>query len=198
MTREQVEKHGEVIKWFVDNPDKGVYELTSIGWKLTYEPNFYPADKYVQNDRYAEFRKALVDGKTIQVNDFGEWKDLKVNIIEEIQCRSIEDYRIKPDEPEIKIGDWVKDISPENSGIHQITTEAQLEQAKSDSAYELWEPKDGELCVFWDDNDGERFDYWVINTLYRACKDKYYQDANGNKWDNVAPLEFVETLKDRR
>ena len=75
MTKEQAQKHGNVIKWFIDNSDKGVYELTSIGWKLTDEPNFYPADKYVQNDRYAEFRKALVDGKTIQVNDFEEWAD---------------------------------------------------------------------------------------------------------------------------
>lgn len=47
-----------------------------------------------------------------------------------------------------KLGDYVRDISPENSGIFQITNEAQLEQANLDSAYIAWEPRKGEWCWY--------------------------------------------------
>ena len=100
MTKEQVERHGAVIKWFCDNPDKGVFELTSIGWEITYSPEFYPADKYVQNDEFAEFRKALIDCKTIQLlmynQDFknGEnWIDTAYIDTQKEPHR----YRIKPE-----------------------------------------------------------------------------------------------------
>ena len=43
-----------------------------------------------------------------------------------------------------KINDYVRDISPENGGIFQITNEAQLEQANLDSSYIAWIPKEGE------------------------------------------------------
>lgn len=41
MLKEQVQKHGEVIKWFCDNPDKGVWHQ-------------------------AELSKAIVDRKTLE------------------------------------------------------------------------------------------------------------------------------------
>jgi len=63
----------------------------------------------------------------------------------------------------------------------------------------LWKPIDGELCIFWDNNDdGTGLDYWVIGNFDTICEEKYFLDTNGNKWENVAPLEYVEILKNER
>ena len=63
MTVKQVKKHKEVIKWFCDNNEKGVYfrHKTWIKWQLTDEPQFLIDGFYVQNDEYAEFRKKICD-----------------------------------------------------------------------------------------------------------------------------------------
>jgi len=64
----------------------------------------------VINDKYVEFRKALAEGKTIQMycNIEEEWFDSN-NVIKEcgFHC-SVESYRIKPDKHKFKSEDWVK------------------------------------------------------------------------------------------
>lgn len=70
MKKQQIEIHGEVIKWFCDNPELGVwckFENCNEQWELRFDPKFEVFTRYVQNDEYAEFRKAREDGKTIQV-----------------------------------------------------------------------------------------------------------------------------------
>jgi len=72
MTKEQIKKHGKVIKWFCDNPEKGVWVKISNRWEQTIEPAFNPKLIYIQNDEYVELRKALAEGKTVQLdNQFG-------------------------------------------------------------------------------------------------------------------------------
>ena len=72
---------------------------------------------YIINDKFVEIRKALAEGKTVQYNfgnyginrkDFpNEWKDLdqSIGILADRACP--ENYRIKPEEPKFKVGDWV-------------------------------------------------------------------------------------------
>ena len=72
---------------------------------------------YVINDKFVEIRKALAEGKTVQYNfgnygiskkDFpNKWKDLdkSIGILADRACP--ENYRIKPEEPKFKVGDWV-------------------------------------------------------------------------------------------
>jgi len=72
MTKEQATKHGTVIRWFTKNSEKGVWvkhlpryegDDTTSDWILTHEPLFSDTNKaYVQNDEYAELRKAQADG----------------------------------------------------------------------------------------------------------------------------------------
>ena len=204
MTKEQVEKHSEVIIWWLDNADKGVFELTFIGWEITYSPEFYPADKYVKNDEYAEFRKALVDGKQIQYNAHchpdisGVWKRDKLLDFH----LPVANYRIKSDKPEFKIGDWI--IYEDNSilqidgfsipyykkeAFHSKGLVLPLENAK------LWEPKEDEYCVFWDDSD--RDVHYTIAIYDGAAENNvlYTTTADFGGFDNIAPLEFIETLK---
>ena len=72
---------------------------------------------YVINDKFIEIRKALAEGRTIQYNfgnyginrkDFPDsWKDLdpSIGILADRTCP--ENYRVKPEEPKFKVGDWV-------------------------------------------------------------------------------------------
>jgi len=107
MTKEQVEKHGTVIKWFVDNPDKGVWrkDTPTNDWYIDNTPNWYEDYTYVQNDKYAEFRKALVDGKELQytINNGKTWftNYNKLNTF-----YTPENIRIKPEELRFEINDW--------------------------------------------------------------------------------------------
>ena len=71
---------------------------------------------YIINDEFVEIRKALAEGKTVQYNfgnhginkkDFpNKWKDLDILIGILADKASPKNYRIKPEEPKVKIGDW--------------------------------------------------------------------------------------------
>ena len=75
---------------------------------------------YVLNDSYSTYRKALAEGKTVQYNfgnhginkrDFlNKWKDLDISIGILADRASPKNYRIKPEEPKFKVGDWVVEI----------------------------------------------------------------------------------------
>lgn len=96
MTKEEIQKHGEVIKWFIDNPDKEVWCKDNEGWFVTNNPTFYLNYAYVKNDEYAELRKAQADGKVIEFrqseDDF--WSETNNN---NSFILPLSNYRIKCD-----------------------------------------------------------------------------------------------------
>lgn len=142
MTAKQVEVHGEVIKWYCDNPGKGVWCKfeNCNNWELRHTPRFDVFTKYIQNDEYAELRKAQADGKTIQYYSRG-WYDLK----SPVQFGgSPSNYRVNLDEPTFKIGDWLRGVN--DGTIFQLKPEAVLNTRE---LYELWEPKEGDVVVCW-------------------------------------------------
>jgi len=108
MTKEQVLKHKEVIKWFCDNTYGSVVRKdynTGI-WNICSQPEFSIQDTYIENDMYVEFRKALVNGKIVQLNNRHKRYDTKlpngwVNIDKIYNNIDIKEYRIKPMEEEI-------------------------------------------------------------------------------------------------
>ena len=188
MTKEQVEKRGEVIKWWLDNPDKGVYTRDSTGcWYIEYTPDFLPNSDYTQNDEYAEFRKALAEGKKVQV------KDCEYYWVDGVVCRPtqkfegpIHIYRIK--EPKLKVGDWV--IEASTGELKQVVC------GPNERVSNKWTPKKNEWCVFWyNDFYGNRPFYTV--TRYLNKEDERYFDVDGIAFDNIAPLEFINTLKEK-
>ena len=122
----------------------------------------------VIDDIYCTYRKALAEGKTVQYNfgnhginkkDFpNEWKDLdqSIGILADRACP--ENYRIKPEKPKFKVGDWVVEI--------HSTTKAQVLElfgnqirvkfcypdaiiTTDSSDFIPWVPKKGECCWFW-------------------------------------------------
>lgn len=67
--------------------------------------------KYIViNDEYIEFRIALVEGKTIQYNNgFGleNWIDINLKECASVFNYSVDRYKIKPEEPKFKEGNWI-------------------------------------------------------------------------------------------
>jgi len=200
MTSEQANKHKEAIKWFCDNPDKSVWrkDFHTNNWHFCRQPAFTYKDIYVQNDEYVEFRKALADGKELQYTD-DNGKTWFAHCLKLDTFYSPKDIRIKPKEPEFKIGDWVKrkgystimQINViDDTYVHSNTSEHyRIENV------ELWEPKENELCVFWYETDS----YYIGRYSSTVkCDTHPYKDAVGysaSGWDNIAPLEFTKTLK---
>ena len=119
----------------------------------------------VINDMYLSCRKALAEGKTIQFFNTKErlydsskplhtWQDTGT-----IHTHgSPSDYRIKPEESEFKIGDWITVNGPTGpfteciSGITDDTYTLSRTNICYKSQASKWEPKEGEVCIFWDDN----------------------------------------------
>lgn len=159
MTKEQAIKHGEVIKWFCDNSEKGVWECKEITqlildvtfgkatheWYLTYTPNWGTGFIFIQNDKYATFRTAQADGKVIQISspvDSLSWCDDFRNTF----TYPLDYYRIKPDEPKFKAGDWVT-----HNDVPFLLNDVLVDYYGANLAVlKLWTPTKDELCVFWD------------------------------------------------
>jgi len=193
MNKEQVEKHGNVIQWYIHNQEKGVWWKTPIGntWCITTDPSFGEEYKYVQNDEYAELRKAIIDGKNVEcVIDrcYDEWKVIEKQPTDDFYPAF--KYRIQPNKSKFKVGDWVKDIS---SGAIIQAYEDMIEDN-----FVKWTPDYKELCVFWDKNTDE---YFIGKYGTEALSSTYWFNHGGTMytkedWSNVAPLEYIQTLKD--
>lgn len=96
----------------------------------------------VIDDEYVEFRKALAEGKTVQyyVDSFTGWQDVKS--IKQ-PCMHPDSFRIKPEEPKFKVGDWITD------GI-EVWQHKENCRVKNQTNWNLWQPKEGEYCWFWE------------------------------------------------
>ncbi len=207
MTRQQIEEHREVIKWWLDNPDNGVWRKLNNDWVLAYSPQFYETSIYVQNDKYAEFRKALADSKMVELDNTYLYDTSKekgwITIDKIFDHIPLTHYRIKPEEPEFKVGDWVY----ANSHL------CKLEATKSGNLYapipnrhdciqgvklsklqelNLWKPKEGEWCVFWNRDIQE-----YLVTPFQGKLGERYITRLDDSFRHIAPLEFIQTLKDK-
>ena len=152
---------------------------------------------YVINDKFVEIRKALAEGKTVQYNfgnyginrkDFPDsWKNLdqSIGILADRACP--ENYRIKPEEPKFKVGDWVVNKTSKQRIIKKVTS------TYSDSVtvgntevginvmlindLELWQPKKGDWCWFWD----ETLKKPMLLQFERFCSTGFYKYETNNK-----------------
>lgn len=188
MTKEQVQKHGDIIKWFCDNPEKGVWVKTHKDglWQLEYEPTF-TVNIYVQNDEYSEFRKAHADGKTIQFkkthigtheitpHQWVDWNSYNFCFNKDTE------YRIKPDEPKFKVGDWVY---TEEGYLGKVTSHVSNDfyaisgMKRNAKISRLWTPKEGDIII------GIRKNLPIIIFTYKEYK---LQVDNFVEFDKVIP-----------
>ncbi len=149
---------------------------------------------YIIDDEYVELRKAEAEGKIIELNDGSEfcpnWNrafpDKTSFDIYPLQC-----YRIKP-YPNFKIGDWIQ--HPDDY-IFQFKKEHINDIHLFTYEYKLWKPKYNEWCVFWNNNKSN----YTITHFDRKDKHIYpYITKYGyGRYQNIAPLEFIQTLKEK-
>ena len=111
MNKAVIKKYRECFDWWLDGGQLQTRNIKYIDgisseWHVTVIP--YCNYQFIINDKYVEFRKALAEGKTVEkcyyesVDNPRVWKDM-----EEDFCGMIETYRIKPNEIEFKVGDYV-------------------------------------------------------------------------------------------
>ena len=124
--------------------------------------------QYIIDDKYVEFRKALAEGKTIQIYDIikqhpdnpefdvYDWKDFKSFKPYSSFTYPPERYRIKPEEPQFKVGDWGVNKRAKQRKIKKVASVYSNAITVGDSTvginvmlikdFELWLPKPGEWC----------------------------------------------------
>jgi len=189
MNTELITKYREEFDWWLDGGALQIKWEGSDEWVIDYvicstdlwEQNIKNIEHIVIDDAYVEFRKALAEGKTIQVSkhftgslrsdyedcDFKEILELmkteKFVILDENPI-----YRIKPDEPKFKVGDWVrcnngplyqiKDVFEMNNTIYTTSIKLKDRLEWNDGIHgeleklrdcKLWKPKMGDWCWFW-------------------------------------------------
>ena len=171
--------HGGKLKYFT-----GKEWLTYSGVELWTASNDL---KIIIDDQYVEFRKALADGKTIEERYYtptDHWgKHLSGFAV------SPKMLRIKPKEPEFKVGDWITVNGPTGtfteciSGIADDTYTLSGTNICYKSQASKWEPKEGEVCIFWDiGNMGA-----VITKLMYIMSTGTYRTEH-SYWDNCMPF----------
>ena len=151
---------GELLYAYIDDTfswknmnaiDKNIYPV--------YTRNPFQISEYhiiIINDEYVEFRKALAEGKTIQMyckyDDVPPFWDDMTEVIKSIGFVMTKDnYRIKPEEPKFKVGDWVRDLR--DNRVFQINSvNFNLKLSTKNTVYVHWQPKKGEWCWFSNKN----------------------------------------------
>lgn len=110
--------------------------------------------KYVLNDSYSIYRKALVEGKTIEEFIDNGWTNMYGSRFSGDKNK----YRIKPYGPKFKVGDWVLFTQKLNTvpmKITKVNTREIVSEGNFDFLYgigcnllKLWQPKAEEWAWF--------------------------------------------------
>lgn len=164
MNKKLIKKYKTEFDHWLNGEDITVV-LNNGGWLDTSSFNWSDYTnsevKYIViNDEYVEFRKALAEGKTIEVYNNGYYKQLLLNEwvpMDSLRINTsipVKDYRIKPEESKFKVGDWVvSDTNIVPIRITQIVDDKFFVDKNSCRMWvggncELWQPKEGEWCWF--------------------------------------------------
>ena len=156
------------------------YEVTDEKWDFVCDITF------IINDEYIEFRKALIEGKTIQHLDLDlEW----VTWVAQVGFTlPLQHYRIKPGEPKFKVGDWVRH---EDTSIGVVKCIITLPRGRDIEVYwkldkngspltgynagehkssklTPWQPKPDEWCWFWNHEDNP-----ILGQFIKNVNEKY-------------------------
>lgn len=185
-----------------------------------------PYYRVIINDKYVEFRKALAEGKTVEVLHYTGYKEFDQNpwklfaIGVSIFDKPVENYRIKPEKPKFEVGDWViiEGLEPFN-GIFKILGHIIIEgincydvgfEIKVPETYiTLWQPKEGEWCWFWDEYLNkpqlEQFNKMIVGFecgisyfLYAPKCNKFINGQIGSKFCEPFIGNLPDSLKDKK
>ena len=162
---------------------------------------------YVLNDSYSIYRKAMAEGQIVQEQDYfnKQWLDMKTDDFHGASDTRYEAvYRIKPEGPKFKKGDWVI-----HNGVHKRVTKVadgyidsldnEVAVIMKEESLELWEPEDEKY--FWYKNDLVKIHETQANLglLLQSARGGSYYPAEKNFEDYCEPFrgKLPTTLKGR-
>ena len=126
------------------------YKVGEEGWDINKVFSYtldYDNLQIIMDDSYSIYRKALAEGKIIQFHytnstiGLDEWQD--INNLAFLHSTDL--YRIKPEEPKFKIGDWVRNNSS------NVTFKYTTGMLKPDPfCCEHWQPQPDDYAWFYD------------------------------------------------
>lgn len=144
-----------------NNDDRIWMNMSEVHWDMNYKNV-----SIIINDNFSELRKALCDGKIIQLyvtseqhisdpsQDIYKWTDFKSLTPSSSFSGLLKNYRIKPEESDFKEGDFVRVSSPSGEyfieRISSVNNDNTVTLSEKYVAYIsdciLWKPTYGELC----------------------------------------------------
>ena len=150
------------------------------------------------NDEFSELRKALCDGKTVQA--YYKFNDTWNDIIKPEFKNNVSNYRIKPEEPKFKIGDFVKFTDISNKHPQQII---KIEDEVAYTEFNkclltqliLWTPVKNEWCWFYDD----KFKKSSHLAKFKQMSRQFFESEEIGIYDYCEPFLncFPSYLKDK-
>ena len=145
------------------------------------------------NDEFSELRKALCDGKTVQA--YYKFSDTWSDIIKPEFKDNVSNYRIKPEEPQFKVCDFVRHrhlktchiVTNINQGEFSdkisIRPSLSFDDDFSDdfsSEYIKWTPSHKELCYFSHDTNTKTSA--ILREFREISEDGFYVDCFGARF----------------
>ena len=202
MNKELINKYKPEFDHFL-NEGKILYKhIHSIAWwndePWDYSPVYITA--IIINDEYSEFRKALAEGKTIEYlgQSSNVWHEVpEPDFILHPTC-----YRIKPDGPKFKVGDFVRyvhstpakalEINNINGNRYYFTNS---EMSCLEHELEPWTPVKDEWCWFYDSKSSKSAAVAQFKETYK----NYYKSNTDRLWNFYEPFlnSLPSYLKDK-
>lgn len=166
----------EIVYWSKRPDNTKVWCKTTNGrWILQNEVHWSKGLTYIVEDRWAELRKAVADGKTIQIyNEMADvWENMpkrwwKTNFYEDYKMFSPVGFRIKPENEE---PNWYDNI-----------------------------PDDGIICWVWDNYEDRKCLRLVVG-FRQGAKYPFEGAVNGfiketiSNWKHAEPVKCSELYK---
>ena len=202
MNKELINKYKpEFNHWL--NEGKILYKhINSNAWwnnePWDYFPDYITA--IIIKDEYSEFRKALAEGKVIE--HIGQ----SSNVWHEVQEPDFNlhptCYRIKPDGPKFKVGDFVRyvystpakglEINNINGNRYYFTNS---EMSCLEHELEPWTPVKGEWCWFYDRGCNK----YAYVAQFKEINKQYFISNTGTYWQFCEPFlnSLPSYLKDK-
>ena len=179
------------------------YEIDSCSTWMMKDLLTNPQDRLelIINDDYKLYRKALAEGKTIQINNSNPetWIDIDTDKLANYNPSFL---RIKPEEPKFKAGDFIrqtKELGINVSRIYRIkahisdilySVEKNIYDVDAintkEEYFELWKPSHKELCYFTHDTNTKTSA--ILREFREISKDGFYVDCFGARFIYCEPF----------
>ncbi len=183
-------------KLLIRNNDENIWiNMTEVDWDINYK-----TVSIIINDEFSELRKALCDGKTVQA--YYKFNDTWNDIIKPEFKDNVSNYRIKPEEPKFKAGNFIrqtKELGINVSRIYRIkahisdilySVEKNIYDVDAINAkeeyFELWKPSHKELCYFTHDTNTKNSA--ILREFREISKDGFYVDCFGARFIYCEPF----------